>query len=221
VPAASATASILRTRVRRLLDPGRDRSARFSRATSLVSVMGLALALVGSTRVRPVVTFHEWVPAVVTGPVAAIVPAEAERRAPEPAFHANLDSPPGARARVPRRTIDALKPPSLSEPLPERAPHGMASTSSDEPLTTPLDSAALAADTHALTLGTVVPSPQATAPSSTVDDPAPWEALATSTTSAADDMGRAATAAGARAQSAGIAIGRFVTRVSKAGTSIF
>ena len=57
VPAATTTASALRVRVGRLLDPKRDRSARLARATSLVSVTALALTVAMSTQVAPVVVF--------------------------------------------------------------------------------------------------------------------------------------------------------------------
>ena len=57
VPAATTTASALRVRVGRLLDPRRDRGARLAGATSLVSVTALALAVVMSTQVAPAVVF--------------------------------------------------------------------------------------------------------------------------------------------------------------------
>ena len=59
VPTATTTASALRVRVGRLLDPRRDRGARLASATSLVSVTALALAVVMSTQVAPVVIFLE------------------------------------------------------------------------------------------------------------------------------------------------------------------
>src|SRR6185436_16484948 len=51
VPAATATASALRVRVGRLLDPRRNRGARLAGATSLVSVAALALAVFIATQV--------------------------------------------------------------------------------------------------------------------------------------------------------------------------
>ena len=59
VPTATTTASALRVRVGRLLDPRRDRGARLASATSLVSVTALALAVVMSTQLAPAVMFLE------------------------------------------------------------------------------------------------------------------------------------------------------------------
>jgi hypothetical protein len=50
---------------------------------------------------------------------------------------------------------------------------------------------------------------------------APWEAVTTSATSAAEYVTRAAVTTGEQARNAGVAISRFVTRASKAGASVF
>jgi len=49
----------------------------------------------------------------------------------------------------------------------------------------------------------------------------PWDAVATSATSAAEDVTRAAVTTSGRARDAGVAISRFVTRASKAGAGVF
>ena len=85
VPTATTTASALRVRVGRLLDPRRDRGARLASATSLVSVTALALAVVMSTQVAPVVIFLET--AVVNPPASRRRRAgNRVRRALEPAL---------------------------------------------------------------------------------------------------------------------------------------
>jgi len=216
-PAATATASVLRARIRRLLDPSRDRSGRLARATSLATTIVLAFALVGSMQARPIVTFVESV--VVIKPAAAMAPAIVQQRAQEPAFHTNVDAAADVSTQAPRRTLTAPRGPAESDLLPGGVFHGVANTNPDEPLTAHVEIRALPAEAHALALDMVVPSPQPTAASSApAYVPAPWEALATSTTSAAGDLARSAAATGARAQSAGIAIGRFVRQVSKSAS---
>ena len=79
VPTAITTASALRVRVGRLLDPTRDRSARLASATSLASVTALTLAVVVSTQLAPAVMF---VQAGVVTPPAAAAPVIDMRRAP-------------------------------------------------------------------------------------------------------------------------------------------
>ena len=125
VPTATTTASALRVRVGRLLDPRRDRGARLASATSLVSVTALALAVVMSTQVAPVVVFLEA--AAVNAPAAAAAPAIEVRRAPEPAPRTNVNAAAGALERPPRRTLTRLKRPTQSDP-PEAAAHPFAGT---------------------------------------------------------------------------------------------
>jgi beta-lactamase regulating signal transducer with metallopeptidase domain len=214
VPAATATASTLRSRIGFLLDSPRDRSPRLARATSLATATALTFALIGSTQAHPLVTFVESV--VVMNPAGTVVPAIV-KRAPVPALLANPDAAADATTPAPRRTPEAPTRPTGVDLLPEGELHRSANTSAnqpDEPVTR-VDSRALEAEAHALALGMVVPPPQPTA----VSSPAPWEALATSATSAAGDVARSAAATGARVQSGGMAISRFFTRVSKAASA--
>ena len=85
----------------------------------------------------------------------------------------------------------------------------------------PLDSRIMPADSKLPVIAAPLPSRQlsilAPAPAQT----APWEAVRTSTASAAGGVARSAAATGARARSAGISIGRFVTRASRAGANVF
>jgi beta-lactamase regulating signal transducer with metallopeptidase domain len=217
VPTATPTASALRVRVGRLLDPRRDRGARLASATSLVSVTALSLAVVISTQVAPVVIFLKS--AGVNAPAAA--PAIEVRRAPEPEPRTNVSAPAGALERRPRRTLTQLKRPTQSDP-PEATDRPFTGTTLDAPLTAPLDSRIMAADANAPVLAVSLPSSQPAAiASAATHGAAPWEAVRTSTASAASGVAGAARATGARARSAGVSIGRFVTRASKAGVRGF
>jgi hypothetical protein len=220
VPTATTTASALRVRVGRLLDPRRDRGARLARATSLVSVTALALAVVMSTQVAPVVIFVET--AAVNAPAAAVAPAIDVRRAPEPAPRTNVNAAAGGLERPPRGTLlTRLKRPTRSDP-PEAAAHPFAGTTVDAPPTAPLDNRIIAVDAVAPVLAVSLPSSQPAAiASAPTHAAAPWEAVRTSTVSAASGVARAAAATGARARNTGVSIGRFVTRASKAGARGF
>lgn len=220
VPAATTTASALRVRVGRLLDPRRDRGARVASATSLVTVTALALAVGMSTQVAPVVIFLEA--AAVNAPAAAVAPAIEVRRAPEPAPRTNVNAAAGVRQRPSRRTLTRVKRPTQSDP-PEAAVHPFAGTTLDALPAAALDSRTIvAADAVAPVLAVSLPSSQlaAIAPAPT-HAAAPWEAVRASTTSAASGVARVAAATGARARRTGVSIGRFVTRASKASANVF
>lgn len=220
VPAATTTASALRVRVGRLLDPRRDRGARLARATSLVSMTALALAVVMSTQLAPVVMFLEA--AGVNAPVAAVAPATEVRRAPEPAPRTNVTASVGALTQSPRRTLTRLKRATPSNPPPEVAVRPVAGTTLDVPLTAPLDSRTIGADANGLGLAAALPSsPPAAIASALTHAAAPWEAVRTSTASAASGVAGAAAATSARARSTAVSIGRFVTRASKTGANVF
>lgn len=219
VPTATTTASALRVRVGHLLDPRRDRGARLARATTLVSVTALALAVVISTKVAPVVIFLET--AAVNAPAASVAPAIEVRRAGEPAPRTNVNAAAGELKRPPRLTLTRLKGPTRSDP-PEAAAPPFAGTTLDASPTAPLDSRIIAADEAAPVLAVSLLSSQPAAiASSPADAAAAWEAARFSAASAASDVARAAVATGARARSTGVSIGRFVTRATKAGASVF
>ena len=216
VPTATTTASALRVRVGRLLDPRRDRGARLASATSLVSVTALALAVVMSTQVAPVVIFLET--AAVNAPAAAVAPAIEVRRAPAPAPRTNVNAAAGELKRPQRHMSTQLTRPIESGP-PEAAVHPFASThvTVEAPPTLPLDSRVITAGVNAPVLAVPLPSspPDGIAAAQT---PAalPWDAVRASTTSAASGAASAAVATAARARSAGVSIGRFFTRAGKA-----
>jgi len=219
VPAATTTASALRVRVSRLLDPGRDHDGRLAGTTSLVSLTVLALTVLMSTRVGPVVVFLE-----ATGihvPPAPAAPAIGVRSAPQPAAPAIANANGTAIAVTPEQPHDTIPKPELpgqadfsaltvrpvESPAPEAAPSAL------------LDSRIVAA--HG---GATVPVPMPTVHPANFAPPqagAPWEAVTTSATSAAEDVTRAAVTTGEQARNAGVAISRFVTRASKAGASVF
>ncbi|MEO8258346.1 MAG: M56 family metallopeptidase [Acidobacteriota bacterium] len=225
-PAATTTASALRIRVGRLLDPRRTRGARLAGATSLVSVAGLAIAVVLSTQVAPAVVFFDL--AEADAPLAE--PAAALRTRLDPAPSTNeapvAEAPPAAPYRTPVR----LPRPARPEP-PALAGLPLAVTMVDAPAVAPLDSRTVAAaDSKTSGNGSIVKAPAIAVPLPSrplavlppaPDHAAPWDAVTTSTLSAADAVARSAAATGARARSAGISIGRFVTRASKAGANIF
>jgi beta-lactamase regulating signal transducer with metallopeptidase domain len=218
VPAATTTASALRVRVSRLLDPGRDHDRRLAGATSLVTATALALTVVMSTQVGPVVVFLE-----ATGihvPSAPAAPAILARSAPEPAARAiaNANAAAVAAKRPSRRTIAKLERPAQSEPSAVAA-RPVARPTPEATPTALLDSRIVAVNGDA-SVPVSLPSiqPAAIAPTQAG---APWEAVTTSATSAAEDVTRAAVTTGVRARSAGVAISRFVTRASKASASVF
>jgi hypothetical protein len=145
VSAATTTASDLRVRVGRLLDPRRDRGAQLASATSLVSVAGLMIAVVMSTQVAPVVVFLGA--AAVTVDAWATAPVIELRRERVPAPRANVNAAGGA-LELPRRTRTRLKRSTPSRP-PEAAAHPIAGTpplDAPPPATAPLDSRIMAVD---------------------------------------------------------------------------
>ena len=221
-PSATTTASALRVRVSRLLDPRRDRSARLARATSLVSVTALALAVVMLTRVAPVAIFLETAGVNTPGaPAAAVTPTIEIRQLPEPAPRTNVNA---AARRLERSSRRASMRSSLqAHPDPSEVPaRSSAGTTPDAPLTAPLDSRIVAAVVNAPVL--TVPLP-ASEPAATVSAPipaaTPWENVGDSAASAAGDVARSAAETGARARRAGVSFGRVVTRASKAVASAF
>jgi beta-lactamase regulating signal transducer with metallopeptidase domain len=218
VPTATTTASALRVRVGRLLDPRRERGARLARTTSLVSATALTLAVVMSTQVAPAVMFLEAV--AVTAPAAA-APVIEVRRAPAPRTKVNAT---GGRLKRPQRHTSTRVTRPLQSGPPEVAVHGFAGTHEtlDAPPTGPLDSRVLAVDLHASVLAVPLPSwPPVGIASAPTHVAPPWEAVTGSTVSAAGDIARSAVETGARARSAGVSIGRVVTRASKAVASAF
>jgi hypothetical protein len=218
VPTATTTASALRVRVGRLLDPRRDRSARLASATSLVSVTALALAVVVSTQLAPAVMFLE---AVAVTPAAAAAPAIDVRRAPAP------------RTKV-SATAEGLKPPQrhmskrVMRPVqpgpPEAAVHPFAGRHEtlDAPPAVPLENRVIAADVSAAVLAVPSLSSPRTGIASTPPTVAPsWHAVSASTTSAASGVAGAAVATAAHVRNAGVSMGRFFTRAGKAVANDF
>jgi len=214
VPTATTTASALRVRVGRLLDPRRDRGARLASATSLVSVTALALAVVVSTQLAPAVMFLE---AVVVSAPAAAVPAIEVRRAPAP--RAKVDAAAWGLERPQQRHLSRRVTRPIESGPPEAAVHPFAGThvTVEAPSTVPLDSRVIAADAIAPVLAASLPSSPPAGIASAPTPVAPWDAVGASTASAASGAARAAVATGARARSAGVSIGRFFTR---AGTAV-
>ncbi len=221
VPAATTTESALRVRVSRLLDTGRDHDGRLAAATSLVSVAALALTVVMSTQVGPVVVFLEAIEATgIHVPAAPAAPAIGMRSAPEPAARAitianaaavSPERPPRARTR----NWSGRRRPTLLQV----ASYPVVVSTPEATPTAPLDSRTMAVHGDAF-VPTPLPSIQPTNIAATQPGQ-PWEAVATSATSAAEDVTRAAVTTGERARNAGVAISRFVTRASKAGAGVF
>ena len=179
VPTATTTASALRVRVGRLLDPRRDRGARLASATSLVSVTALALAVVhvdaggprrdlprdgGERPRRP-------------GRRRAGNRNAAARRSRRP--HEGERRPRWGSKRPPRRTSTRVTRPTQSDP-PEAAVHPFAGTHDTWtiPPTVPLDSRVIAADANAPVLAVSLPSSQPAAIASAPTPVAPpWDAV--------------------------------------------
>jgi beta-lactamase regulating signal transducer with metallopeptidase domain len=215
VPTATTTASALRVRVGRLLDPRRNRGVRLASATSFVSVTALALAVVLSTKLAPVVVFLET--AAVNAPAAA--PVIEVRRAPEPTPTKVNAAAEGLKGPQRHTFTRMTRPIQSGLPEAEAAGHPFTGTRDtlDTPPTAPRDSRVIAADANAPVVVVPLPSSQPVAIISAPTHAAPpWEAVSASTASAASGAARAAVATGARAQSAGVSIGRFFTRAGKA-----
>jgi beta-lactamase regulating signal transducer with metallopeptidase domain len=213
--AATTTASALRVRVGRLLDPKRDRGARLASATSLVSATALTLAVGVSTQLTPVVIFMETAAGNVrTVPDTALVPATEIGRAVEPALPTNVNASARTQNSTPLRMLTGSKRATQSDP-PETAAYAFADTPVDGGPTAP---EIIAAPVPAVSLPSSQPAAIAAAPLLTA---APWEAVGTSAASAANDVARAASEAGARARNTGVSIGRYMTRASKAVASAF
>ena len=211
VPTATTTASALRVRVGRLLDPRRDRGARLARATSFVSVTALALAVVMSTHLAPAVMFLEA--GAVHAPAAA-VPAIDVRRAPAP--RATVNATAGGLKSAHRPMSPRVTRPRQSG-LPVAAVYPFAGTDEtpDSPPTVPLDSRVMA-DINALVVAVPLPvAPPADIASAPTPVAPPWDAVSASTMSAASGAARAAVATAAHARSAGVSLGRFLTRAGK------
>ena len=218
--ALTATASALRVRVGRLLDPRRDRGARLASATSRVSMTALGLAVIISTQVAPVVIFVETA-GNTPGVPAAAAPAIDMRPAPEPSLPRNVTATAVGLARPLRRALTHSTLSTQSDP-PDMAAQSSVRTTQDDAPTVLIDSHVIAAVANAPVLVVPVPSSQPAAiPSAPIPARGPWEAVSDSATSAASDLTRAATETGARARSTGVSIGRFFTRAGRAGTSIF
>jgi beta-lactamase regulating signal transducer with metallopeptidase domain len=212
-PTATTTASALRVRVGRLLDPRRDRSAQLARATSLVSVTALALAVVVSTQLAPAVMF--LAAAAVTPPSAA-APALDVRRSPAPRTKVNATA---GGLRPPQRHMSQRVMRPVQSGPPEAAVHPFAGTHEtlDAPPTLPLESRVIATEVSAAVLAVpLLASPQAGIASAPPPVAPPWEVVSASTTSAASGAARAAVATADHARSAGVSIGRFFTRAGKA-----
>lgn len=213
---ATTTAPALRVRVGRLLDPRRDRGAQLARATSLVSVTALALAVVMSTQLAPAVMFLE---AVAVNAPAAAAPAIEVRRAPAPRTRANATA--GELKRPQRHTFTRVTRPLQSIPR-EAAVQPVAGTLEvlDAPPTVPLDSRVRTADINAPVPAMPFPSLPSWPPVGIASAPTPvvppWEAVSGSTASAVGGAVRAAMATADHARRAGVSIGHVFTRAGKA-----
>jgi bla regulator protein blaR1 len=216
-PSATTTASALRVRVSRLLDPRRDRSARLARATSFVSVTALALAVVMLTRVAPVVIFLET--AGVSAPAAAVAPAIDMRHAPEPALPTSVNAAARGLERSSRRAPMRSNLQAQADPR-EVAARSSAGTTLDAAPTAPLHSRIITTVANAPMLAVPFSQPAATA-SAPIPAATPWETVSDRATSAAGDVARSAAETGARARNAGVSFGRVATRAGKAVASAF
>ena len=219
-PSATTTASALRVRVSRLLDPRRDRSARLARATSLVSVTALALAVVMLTRVAPVVVFVETAGVSTPGaPAAAVAPAIDMRHPPEPALPTSVNAAARGLERPSRRAPMRSNLQAQADP-PEVAARSSAGTTLDAAPTAPLQSRIITTVANAPMLAVPFSQPADTV-SASIPPATPWETVSDRATSAAGDVARSASETGARARNAGVSFGRAVTRASKAVASAF
>ena len=227
---ATTTASALRVRVGRILEPGRARGARVMPAARIVSVTALAVAVLVLTRVAPIAVFLETtaldVPGVVLDAAALAIDM---RLAPEPVPSA--PSAPSANVIVdrlagPRRPAGTphTSPAQVSAPMESDPPgatvQAVASTTQDADPAMPLDSRVLRAAVNTPALAIQPPLP--TLPSAPLQATRPWEAVTSSAVSSADDITRTATETGAQARIAGISIGRFfATRARQVGANVY
>jgi beta-lactamase regulating signal transducer with metallopeptidase domain len=217
IPAAVRSASTLRFRVHRLLDAGRDRSARLARTTSLATIGVLMAAVSVSGWIDPVVVFLE-APVSMLGSHLETIPRGRWAFGAVPAAAA-----PAAARTMPRmvqpialvadrsdvawpsaQTIDGVAPPLLPEAQ---------RTDLDAPLVS-----------RVVQDSVVGPPPSITPPDRMPVPPEPvesWAALAGSGTALASGAKRAGLATGDGARKFGTSIGRFFRRGGGAVASNF
>jgi bla regulator protein blaR1 len=211
---ATTTASALRVRVSRILDPGRARGARATPAARIISVTALSVAVAMLTRVAPIAVFLET--------ASVNVPIEAASLA--------IDTPL-ASAPIPSESVsvtvdrfaDPRRPAPVDAGVPARsdttatAVQSVARISADPAPAVPLDSRVLRAAVNVPVLA--IPPPSTAMPAQPV---APWEAVASSAVATADSVAHTAAEAGVQARVTSSSIGRrLVTRARQVGANVF
>ncbi len=210
-PAAFESASMLRRRICRLIDPSRRLEPRTRLRTGALLVPALGAAAVVAVSSPIVVAFAEVERAMATVPAAAIRAMESARQR-RPIASVSTTRPrrqvAEAPSAAPRDVGDAVQMSAAAA-----SPDTQAAPARETPSAAPLDAeppAPLPASPFVVLTSAGLAPPSAPEP-----QPAGWAALtrAASTTSARAAEAGAAT--GASARETGLAIGRFFTRTAK------
>ncbi|MGH9373265.1 MAG: M56 family metallopeptidase [Vicinamibacterales bacterium] len=216
IPGATRSRSALDGRVRRLLDPVRDRAGTPTLRAAIVSVAGLMTAVGVGAGVPSVVVFVETTmerpQMVALTRIAAGLPRLRPTVPP-----ASTDVSVASLLANGRRIEPGSAGPDVVAPLPE--PGAPAPSEQAEPVfpLAPIPVATrLPADAFGSGLATDTPQLSEDMPGSPSASPAPWSAVARSAASAGDGVARAGTTTGARARDAGVSIGRLFGRAGKA-----
>jgi beta-lactamase regulating signal transducer with metallopeptidase domain len=211
VPGAIRGRSALGGRVRRLLDPIRDRGSRLTIRTAVASAaLLLAAVTVGARSPALIVlvdTTLEWPRVAALGRLAASGDLTGRERMTDVA----PDRPPLRNGTTPDKRA--------AKPIPVfREPDGSRLSPRQEPLAPPLDPIPTSTRRAADIFGGPMeldPPPAAVESTKPPQSLTPWAVLARSGTSTGQGAARVGTSAGARARDAGLSIGRFFSRTGK------
>ncbi len=208
IPGAATSASVLRRRVRRLLDSRLDRTTRLAAGATLASIALLGGTVTAAARLPALVVF---VDAVTNIPhvraLRSSMPGFPAASGPVALFASAASSPLGGTRKV--AFTQAAQPASpAGQPLSSIPPAESAAALELFPVA-PADAAPLATARPASAAAIELP------PSSTLVAAAPWNTAARSATSAGQGLARRGAVAGHRARDAGLSIGRFFSSAGK------
>jgi beta-lactamase regulating signal transducer with metallopeptidase domain len=223
IPGMVMRPSALGRRVRRLLDPARDRGDRLTLRAAVTGAALLVTAVAIGARTPAVVVFVET--AVERPPLAIPAWLATNRRAPRIAVPQDLSrvAPAPSPMRGPSGVDNdgPAQPEIAGATLP--APYAPAPVPEPERLAPPAPiplAVRVAADR-----GGPMLVPGSTTVSREIDNggeaPPPWVILANSATSTGQGVARAGATTGVRARDAGVSIGRFFTRAGKSVAGSF
>jgi bla regulator protein blaR1 len=210
VPGAMMSASTLRRRVQRLLDPSVDRGSRPAYRVAVLTAAALTIGGALTLRLPALVEFVEaeaGLPRIAIGAAAETTQAIRLPHAQvETVVAARFSQTSAAAEAATERPQDTFTATAVSEP----AAGAMAYQSPVDPAPAPLAASSLAF------AGVVPPSPEAAVPAAPEASSAgPWTMLARAAAGTGVKAGTAGASSGDGAREAGLSIGRFFTRAGK------